>query len=130
MGSESYEWWPKYRPTSWGTITCVEGELNGQTSFGGTPTTDPHHFHTGDEQHTPYINFRGILLHGKYKGKSCICMGMDNSEIVDAIKDCIREFARDYSRNHGNWCWPIGPNCRSFIQEMMYHCCMRPYFWR
>ena len=44
--SESYGWWPKHPVTAHGTLMGTEGELNGQTSFGGTLTRDPHH---GDE---------------------------------------------------------------------------------
>ena len=42
-GNESYGWWPKDPVDSKGTLLGVDGELNGQSSFGGTPTVDPHH---------------------------------------------------------------------------------------
>jgi hypothetical protein len=101
---ESYGWWPKYHlPASfnglWSTITGVEGELNGQTSFGGTQTRDPHHGDPADETFNPRLK-----KDSKYKNG------------FDAIRG-IQQFAQNYS---GSWSWPIGQNCHTFQEQMMF----------
>jgi RHS repeat-associated protein len=99
MGGESYGWWPKYPVGTIGTLFGVEGELNGQTSFGGTATRDAHHGDPADEKFHPKIS------------SSC--------KTCDDAKNCIRSFARSYS---GSWSWPFGQNCRSFQISMMDQC--------
>lgn len=82
------------------TFEGVEGELNGQSSFGGTPTVDPHHGDAGDNAYQPTIN-------------DC-----RNDSI---IKQCIRRTARSYS---GSWAWRFesGKNCHSFQIDIINHC--------
>ena len=102
---ESYGWWPKnkfYRGQKghnlWCTITGVEGELNGQTSFGGTPTRDPDHGKPAEEQFNPRLKTTS-------KYRTCTAAAV-----------AIPEFAQRYS---GEWSWPVGQNCRSFQRDMM-----------
>jgi hypothetical protein len=83
------------------TFGGVEGELNGQTSFSGTPNKDPHHGDPGaDEKFQPVIH--------------------DCRTDVE-IKQCIRDFAAAYS---GEWSWKFefGKNCHSFQLEMIDNC--------
>ena len=97
-GSESYGWWPKYpvglKETLFGTV----GELNGQTSFGGTPTTDPHHGENAEEE----LNVK--------------CTDPSKSESI--ILNEMRTFAKTYS---GEWRWTFGwgQNCHTFQKEML-----------
>lgn len=82
------------------TARGVEGELNGQTSFGGTATKDPHHSDSGDEQYQP-IRF-------------------DCFELSE-IRDCISSFSKSYS---GEWSWFIesGNHCHTFQKKLMKNC--------
>jgi hypothetical protein len=105
FGNESYGWWPKYPVGTMGTLAGVDGELNGQTSFGGTPTRDPHHGDKADEEFNPKIS------------SECRCKKWTCSE----AKDCMRKYAKSYK---GGWSWPLGPNCRSFQRSMMMTCCL------
>lgn len=98
MGAESYGWWPKYPVSIIDTFRGVAGELNGQTSFGGTPTRDPHHGDAALETFNPKLT------------SDCSCN--------EAVK-CIRSFANSYS---GSWSWPWGQNCHSFQTSMMSSC--------
>ena len=102
-GSESYGWWPKKRPVGLkDTFFGTEGELNGQTSFGGSPTEDPHQGDSGDEEFHPVVS--------KNDGRS-----------DDEIKACLRNFANSYS---GEWRWTFGAgqNCHTFQEAAMKHC--------
>lgn len=84
------------------TFRGVEGELNGQTSFGGTPTRDPHHIGSdpGDEQFQPVRH-------------DCFDLA--------AIKNCIEKFANSYA---GGWSWRLegGNHCHTFQKKIMSHC--------
>jgi hypothetical protein len=95
--SESYGWWPKYPVGLWGTLTGVEGELNGITSFGGTATTDPHHGDSAEDTFHPELT---------------------NSKTDTQVKEEIRNFASSYS---GEWRWTFGwgQNCHTFQRSMM-----------
>ena len=79
------------------TLRGVEGELNGQTSFGGTPTRDPHHIDSGDEQFKPVR-------------KDCF-------DLVSTIGQ-IDAFAASYP---GGWSWRLeaGNHCHTFQKELM-----------
>ena len=48
---------PKYPVNTTDTLLGVEGELNGQTSFGGTPTKDPHHGDRAEDTFNPKLTF-------------------------------------------------------------------------
>jgi hypothetical protein len=115
---ESYGWWPKDKVGLVGTVTGVPGELNGQTSFGGSPTQDPHHGDSGETEFNPYKQNFGKLKYGS-KVKCCAATEAE-------IKDCAREFAKAYS---GNWSYPWGQNCHSFQRGMMNACCMKRFSW-
>ncbi|MEQ9356498.1 eCIS core domain-containing protein [Coleofasciculus chthonoplastes] len=97
-GSESYGWWPKY-PVSglWETLTGVDGELNGITSFGGMATTDPHHGDSASDTFHPKLI---------------------NSKTDTQVKAEIRSFASSYS---GEWRWTFGwgQNCHTFQKSLM-----------
>ena len=81
------------------TLAGVEGELNGQASFGGTPKMDPHHMmgDEGDEQYQP-VRW------------DCFNLG--------EIKAEISTFAKDYS---GGWSWRFegGNHCHTFQIKLM-----------
>jgi hypothetical protein len=101
-GSESYGWWPKYHVGLRDTFFGTEGELNGQTTYGGTPTRDPHQGDSAEEEFHPVVS--------RSDGRS------------DAeIKQCLRSFARAYS---GEWRWTFGAgqNCHTFQEAAMNHC--------
>ncbi|MBM3235927.1 hypothetical protein FJZ31_06465 [Candidatus Poribacteria bacterium] len=100
---ESYGWWPKYPLGGglgglWRTLTGVEGELNGVTSFGGTSTKDPHHGDSADQEFHP---------------KLVVPTKPDTQ-----VKDEVRSFARAYK---GEWRWTLGwgQNCRTFQKSLM-----------
>lgn len=82
------------------TFRGVEGELNGQTSFGGTKTRDPHHSDSGDEQYSPVRN-------------DCF----DYSTILGNMSN----FAQNYS---GGWSWRFeaGNHCHTFQKTLMKQC--------
>ena len=88
---ESYGWWPQFPTGGPGALTGVDGELNGQTHFGGTPTQDPHH---GDRW--------GVNTFNLYTKDGKTSTGVINS---------VRNYAKNYS---GSWSWPFGQNCHSF----------------
>ena len=81
------------------TFRGVEGELNGQTSFGGTPTGDPHALNgdAGNEQYQPVLN-------------DC----RPDPEIWQPMVD----FANAYS---GGWSWrfELGNHCHTFQKKLM-----------
>ena len=95
---QSYGWWPKYGVGLKGTLFGTEGELNGQTSFGGTPTKDAHHGDGADEE------------------LSVECTDPTKTE-ADVTKDII-SFANGYS---GEWRWTfgLGQNCHTFQKSML-----------
>ncbi len=99
-GNESYGWWP-LEPVSglYDTLAGVNGELNGQTSFGGTATTDPHH---GDNTDS--------TLQVQYTGND----GKTEATIINEM----RNFANTYN---GEWRWTFGwgQNCHTFQEEML-----------
>lgn len=84
------------------TLRGVEGEINGQTSFGGTPTRDPHHIggDEGDEQYHPVDS-------------DCFTLS--------EIESCIGTFAKNY---RGGWSWRFeaGNHCHTFQKELIKHC--------
>lgn len=96
-GIESYGWWPKDGVDFEGTLFGVDGELNGQTTFAGTPTQDPHH---GDRSADVQI----FDVYG------------DSSTSVQEYIDQIRNYANSYN---GSWSWPLGQNCHSFQERML-----------
>lgn len=104
-GTESYGWWPKAPVGPYETLAGTEGELNGQSNFGGTATTDPHHGDPADEAFTPVVAATDTRTDGQ-------------------IKDCLRGFARGYS---GEWRWTLGAgqNCHTFQEAAMTHCGLR-----
>lgn len=97
-GTKSYGWWPKNKVDLKGTLFGVPGELNGQTSFGGTPTKDPHHGDTPDET----------------LSVSCT----DSSKTESTVLAEIDAFASKYS---GEWRWTFGfgQNCHTFQESLL-----------
>lgn len=93
--NESYGWWPKDPVNLKGTLLGVDGELNGQSSFGGTPTLDPHHGDRSD----------GVNVFDVYSAKS-----------KDEVIKSLRDFSGSYS---GSWSWPFGQNCHSFQEKWL-----------
>ncbi|HEC83678.1 MAG: hypothetical protein DRR16_19025 [Candidatus Parabeggiatoa sp. nov. 3] len=100
--SESYGWWPKNQVGLGETLGGTDGELNGQTLYGGTSTTDPHHGDPANTDFNPTID-------------------PDDTRTVDEIKNCLRQFANSYS---GEWRWTVGAgqNCHTFQKSAMQHC--------
>ncbi len=114
---ESYGWWPKDPLGLVDTLVGVPGELNGQTSFGGTSTTDPHHGDSAEESFHPKRRDRGELEAGEIVGGTpCKCA------TVDEIKQCLRAYAGVYG---GSWSYPWGQNCHSFQNSAMRACCLK-----
>ena len=95
--SESYGWWPKTGVDYSDTIFGTDGELNGQTSFGGSSTKDPHH---GDRS-------SGVNRFSLYT--------TDGTATKGVLKN-IKGFANNYS---GSWSWPVGQNCHSFQEKFI-----------
>lgn len=97
-GTKSYGWWPKNKVDLKGTLFGVPGELNGQTSFGGTPTKDPHHGDTPDET----------------LSVSCT----DSTKTESVVMGEIDAFASKYS---GEWRWTFGygQNCHTFQEALL-----------
>lgn len=81
------------------TLSGVEGELNGQTSFGGTATMDPHHI-MGDEGDEQYQSVRWDCFDPA------------------AVESDIDRFATSYS---GGWSWRVeaGNHCHTFQKKLM-----------
>lgn len=81
------------------TFRGVEGELNGQTSFGGTPTRDPHAIGNdeGNEQYQPVI---------------------DDCRSDADIRQVMVDFAQAYT---GGWSWrfELGNHCHTFQKKLM-----------
>ena len=96
-GTESYGWWPKHHVGKIDTIFGTEGELNGQTTFGGSPTRDPHHGDTSEEEFHPVLT---------------------NAKSDSTVRGEVRAFATSYS---GSWRWTFGwgQNCHTFQRSMM-----------
>jgi hypothetical protein len=81
-------------------LTGILGELNGQTNFGGTATTDPHHSQAGNREIQTYIKSHDVTK---------------DETIVK-----IHNFANSYS---GQWAWrpgDFGQNCHSFQNSLVY----------
>lgn len=97
-GAESYGWWPKYGVGIKETLFGTDGELNGQTSFGGTATLDPHHGDTAEET------------------LDVECTDKSKSEAT--VMSEIRTFASSYS---GEWRWTFGfgQNCHTFQESLL-----------
>ena len=95
--NESYGWWPSKGVGLSETIFGVPGDLNGQSTFGGTSTMDPHH---GDRSKGVNV-FKVIFPRGKTE---------------EEIKQAIRDYAKNYS---GNWSWPAGQDCHSFQESFI-----------
>ena len=117
---ESYGWWPKDGVGLSETLSGTPGELNGQSSFGGTATRDPHHGDSADETFHPKRRSGFLSLakleFGSGKGKDCGC-------VTEAeIKDSLRAFAKQYS---GNWSYPWGQNCHSFQKAALKSSCLK-----
>ena len=112
---ESYGWWPSNNVADIKTaIKGVPGDLNGQMSFGGTATKDPHHGEKAEQEFHPQRQNTGTMKYGRAKGKKCNCTKEDEA------KDCIRSFAKSYS---GEWRWP-NKTCQTFQLEGMSNCCL------
>lgn len=94
---ESYGWWPKMPVDIIDTLKGVVGELNGQTSFGGSPIRDPHQGDSADEEFHPVIQ--------------------DTRTDEEVLND-IRRFVNGYS---GEWRWTFGwgQNCHTFQVTLM-----------
>lgn len=103
--SESYGWWPKAPLGLQATFAGIEGELNGQTNFGGSPNRDPHHGDSTDQEFHPYV-------------------ASSDSRSDEEIADCLREFSGLY---RGEWRWSLGKgqNCHSFQKQAMVYCKLR-----
>jgi len=122
-GTESYGWWPAEALNLSKTLKGVRGDLNGQTLFGGTPTTDPHHGDAAEVDYSAKLNFGGIfgffankeLEYGSAKGTKCKCAK------TGEIKDCLRDFAASFS---GQWSHPWGNSCHDFFSEALDACCL------
>ena len=99
--SESYGWWPKHPVNAARTLKGTEGELNGQTSFGGGLSRDPHHGDTVD--HCFHL------------------VDLDDPRTDTEIVNCLRNFAMQYA---GEWRWTLGwgQNCHTFQTEALEHC--------
>jgi len=95
--TESYGWWPKPKVGLSDTVPGTEGELNGQTNFGGTSTQDPHQ---GDRS-------AGVKAYNVYT---------KNAETTSNVPSGIRVFSNNYS---GSWSWPSGQNCHSFQEKLL-----------
>ena len=101
--SESYGWWPMDRVGAKQTLNGVDGELNGQTTFGGENTRDPYHGDSSADQ----------IFHPFVPA---------SDPRTDAlIEQCLRFFAQSYK---GEWRWTFGKgqNCHSFQTSSMKHC--------
>lgn len=94
---ESYGWWPKSKVGPMETLLGVQGELNGVTNFGGTPTSDPHQGDIADEEFHPRL-----------------MNSITDQQVLDRIHDFVRSFK-------GEWRWTFGSgqNCRTFQTELM-----------
>ena len=122
-GSESYGWWPAEGLNLAKTLRGVRGDLNGQTLFSGTPTTDPHHGDPAEENYSAKLNFGGVLgffankelEYGSGKGTKCECA------TCGEVKDCLSDFAKSYS---GQWSHPWGNSCHDFLVEALDACCL------
>lgn len=81
------------------TFRGVEGELNGQTSFGGTKTRDPHEL-GGDDGDDQY--------------QAVVCDDRSDSD----IRDKMSTYAKGYS---GGWSWrfEFGNHCHTFQKKLM-----------
>lgn len=81
------------------TLMGVEGELNGQTSFNGTPTGDPHAL-GGDEGNEQY---QAVL---------------DDCRSDADLKSVMVKYANAYS---GGWSWrfEFGNHCHTFQKKLM-----------
>lgn len=87
------------------TFAGVEGELNGQTSFGGSATRDPHEIgnDAGDDQYQPVVN--------------------DDRTDSD-IQDALRDYAKSFAANNTTWSWRFeaGNHCHTFQKLSMIEC--------
>jgi hypothetical protein len=99
---ESYGWWPQRGLPGGlrglkGTLFGVPGELNGQTSFGGSALRDPHHGDAGDEEFNPVLT---------------------NEKSDWQVINEIRAYAKAYT---GSWRWTFGwgQNCHTFQEGLM-----------
>ncbi len=102
LHSESYGWWPLSSVGTKGTFGGIAGELNGQTTFGGLSTRDPHHGEDADQAFHPFVSLADARTDAQ-------------------IADCLRQFAQAYQ---GEWRWTLGKgqNCHTFQEEAMRHC--------
>jgi hypothetical protein len=98
QGKKSYGWWPKNPVDKQSTLAGVDGELNGTTSFRGTPDRDPHHGDNADIEFHPVVD--------------------EDDLTEDEIVKKIEVFSKSY---HGGWMWFLGygKNCHSFQIQMM-----------
>jgi hypothetical protein len=94
----SYGWWPKNQVGLKGTLGGTEGELNGQTNYGGTANKDPHHGDSAEQE----------------IGVECT----DPAKTESEVQTDIITFANNYS---GEWRWTFGfgQNCHTFQKSML-----------
>ncbi len=110
-------------------VITAKGILNkvGEVG-GGTATRDPDHGTGGDNIFPVLVSDWGTLDYGdeRYKGKPCSCISRENNDVdEEAIKSCIKDFANRYGERYNHrWSWPSGPNCRSFLDDMLGKYCM------
>ncbi len=121
---ESYGGWPADGVGLIETVTGVPGRLNGTNSMHASglasATRDGHHGDSAEEswhprRRTGFLS-RGKLEFGSEKGADCNCV------TEDQIKDCLRNFAQQYS---GNWSYPWGQNCHSFQKAALKAYCLK-----
>lgn len=82
------------------TLSGVEGELNGQTSFGGTTTRDPHHGDPPDVSYSPII-------------EDCT----SDEVLVSIIRNAVSHF--DDSNDSWSWRFEFGIHCHTLNIDLM-----------
>ena len=95
------------------TLRGVEGELNGQTSFWGTSTRDPHH---GDDKSDGVKEMYQPVL--------------DDCRADADIKTACRNFARAYAKKYGGqWSWRFeaGNHCHTFQVRLLDQCKLKKF---
>ena len=105
--SESYGYWPDGPVGLVGTFRGVPGSVNRGLSV------DPHH---GDRQN---LDLSRLARSPANNQRSC-------RETCDQMRQCIRDFARTYTNNHGaTWSWRaeiLDNNCHTFQRRMRSQC--------
>jgi RHS repeat-associated protein len=135
---ESYGWWPKNPvPSAKAAIKGVPGELNGVTSYDGTPTKDSKHRKPATHSENPFLT-RSLLRtihYGPNKGKRCCrLIGIykkNLKNLENAVKQCVRAAAKDFATKHKTWRYPGRWNCHTFQRWLLDQCCLSiSTFWR